>query len=431
MKKLMLLTLAFLVIFSCTKDDPVSSNDPPPDETITEKNILDFRHANLSFAQDVYKEIISQSTTDENIMISPISISIAFAMLNNGSANNTKDQIKEVLGYGEVPDYCVNNMFLQLANKLDSLNNIIDLGLANSAWFDNNFPVRETYVELTKDYFDAEIRNLDLGQTASIDTINAWVSNKTDGKIEDILDYSAVGAAFFLVNAINFQGFWKFPFDADATENRRFYNEDGTYKFVSTMIDTGINEDAPCRKFDYLIRDTFKAVKMPYGNPDETKNSEDVSMYVFVPDSTLEDFIGNDLNTENWNSWMNLFNSFEDQYGTGVMGFNFSIPKFKFGFESNLIPILQALGMTDAFIGGLADFSVMTEACQSLFIGLVKHKSFIDMNEEGTSAAAVTIIGGYTGVDDSFLVNKPFFFAIRDDLTGTILFMGQVYDPQY
>ena len=431
MKKLMLLTLAFLVIFSCTKDDPISSNDPPHDETITEKNILDFRHANLAFAQAVYKEIISQSTTDENIMISPISISIAFAMLNNGAANNTKDQIKDVLGYGEVPDYCVNNMFLQLANKLDSLNNIIDLRLANSAWFDNDFPVRDTYVELTKDYFDAEIRNLDLGQTASIDAINAWVSNKTDGKIQDILDHTAVGAAFFLVNAINFQGFWKVPFDADATENRRFYNEDGTYKLVSTMIDTGINEEAPSLKFEYFYGDSVRAVKMPYGDSVVVKETgKDVSMYVFVPTGTLEDFMNTKFTVENWNSWMGSFKSFDQQFPEFDGEFNFSMPKFKFGFESNLIPILKALGMTDAF-SGLADFSGMTEAWQSLFIGLVKHKSFIDVNEEGTSAAAVTIIGGYTAVDDSFLVNKPFFFAIRDDLTGTILFMGQVYDPQY
>ncbi|MBN2858189.1 MAG: serpin family protein [Candidatus Delongbacteria bacterium] len=432
MKKLMLLTLAFLIIFSCTKDDdPLSPNDPPQDETITAQNIFDFRNANLNFASDIFKEIVDQSVTNDNIMISPISISIAFAMLNNGAANNTKSQIKEVLGYGQVPDYCVNNLFLQLANKLDSLNNIIDLGLANSAWFDNDFPVRDTYVDLTKDYFDAEIRNLDLDQTASIDTINAWVSEKTEGKIEEILDYAAVGAEFFLVNAINFQGFWKFPFDADATENRRFYAEDGTFNLVPTMIDTGINEDAPSLKFEYFYGDSVRAVKMPYGNPD-SKEGKDVSMYVFVPTGILEDFIGTKLTVENWNIWMNSFKTFDQQFPEFENEFNFSMPKFKFGFESNLIPILQALGMTDAFIEGLADFSGMTEAWQSLFIGLVKHKSFIDVNEEGTSAAAVTIIGGYDSeIPPEFRVDKPFFFAIRDDLTGTILFMGQVYDPQY
>jgi len=431
-KKFMFLLIGFLVLLSCTKDDdPISPNDPPPDETITAQNIFDFRNANLNFSHKIFKEIVDQVTADQNIMISPTSISIALSMLNNGAANNTKYEIKTVLEYQDVPDYCINNLFLGLAQKLDSLNTIIDLDLANSAWFDDDFPIRETYVELTKDYFDADIRNLDLDINASIDTINAWVSNKTDGKIEDILDYSAVGAEFFLINAINFQGLWKFPFDADETENRAFYNEDGTNQSVLTMCDNGVSAEAPSKKFKYLYTDNFKAVKMPYVNPVLRETGKDVSMYVFVPTDDLKTFIETELTTENWNSWMGSFVTFAEAFPTYESGFNFSMPKFKFGFESNLIPILQALGMTDAFVGGIADFSGMTEAWQSLFIGLVKHKSFIDVNEMGTSAAAVTIIGGYEGVDDSFLVNKPFFFAIRDDLTGTILFMGQVYYPQY
>ena len=130
---------------------------------------------------------------------------------------------------------------------------------------------------MNKEYYDAEIRNLDLDITASIDTINTWVSDKTDGKIQDILTYDNIFAEFFLINAINFQGFWKFPFDPDATENGAFCNEDGSVSNVPTMFDTGISDDAPSKKFEYLSTETFKAVKIPYGNPD-SKNNTDVSI---------------------------------------------------------------------------------------------------------------------------------------------------------
>lgn len=430
MKKLVFLILATVIFFSCTDN----ATDPTPDPTedvITEKNILDFQKANLTFAGNIFREIVSQSDTDENTMISPVSISIAFSMLNNGAAENTKAEIKSVLQYSEVPDFCINQLFLKLLNRLDSLNSIIELDFANAAWFDDDFIVKQEFVDENKEFFDIDVNNLDLNLTASIDTINAWVSNKTDGKIEEVLTYNDVGAAFFLANAINFQGYWKFPFDPDETINLNFYNEDGTSSSVLTMHDNAISEDAPTRKFEFFTTDIFKAVKMPYGEPDTSKASNDVAMYVFVPVGDLKPFIENELNETNWETWMNSFISYEEQFSDSGE-FNFTLPKFKFGFESNLIPILESLGMLDAFTEGVANFSEMTDNWQSLFIGLVKHKSFIDVNEEGTSAAAVTIIGGYeNGLPSEFRANKPFFFAIRDELTGTILFMGQVYHPEY
>lgn len=431
MKKLILALLVMVVFFSCTESTTNPSPDPT-EEVITEKNILDFQNANLTFAGNIFKEIIAQSKSNENIMISPVSISIAFSMLNNGAAENTKAEIKSVLQYDEVPDFCINQLFLKLINKLDSLNSIIDLDFANGAWFDDDFVVKQDFVDENKEFFDIDVSNLDLDITASIDTINTWVSNKTDGKIEEVLSYEDIGAEFFLANAINFQGFWKFPFDPDETKNFYFNNEDSTMSQVLTMFDNGISDDAPSKKFKYLFTDTFKAVKVPYGEPDSTKNNDDVSMYVFVPYEDLKPFIETELNSENWEIWMNSFISFDEQFPDYTTEFNFTLPKFKFGYEANLIPVLQTLGIIDAFLEGVANFSEMTDNWQGLFIALVKHKSFIEVNEEGTSAAAVTIIGGYdNNIPLEFRVNKPFLFAIRDDLTGTILFIGQVYNPEY
>lgn len=447
MKKLMLLALLVFVFFSCTKDyDPVSPEDQEPD-FLTEKNTSDFREANLNFANDIFKEIVDQSEADENIMISPLSISIALSMLNNGSAGNTKDEIKNVLKLDNLSDYCVNNNFSNLIEELEHYNNVVELNLANSAWFDNQFSVKQEFIDVNKEYYDAEIRNLDLGITSSIDTINTWVSEKTDGKIEDILTYEDIDHDFFLINAINFQGFWKCPFDAGVTEDQRFNYEDGTYSLVPTMMTNIMSEwiigdPSPIRKFSFLYHDDFKAVKIPYGKENtaslSSKNSyapvsmDNINMYIFVPVNDLKPFIENELNVLNWNDWMNRFLTFDELYPEGVMDFEFTMPKFSFGNEIKLIPILENMGMIDAFIPGIANFSGITDNWEGLFIDLVKHKTFIEVNEEGTSAAGVTVIGGgYSFPPPEFLVDKPFFFAIRDDLTGTILFMGQVYDPQY
>ena len=428
MKKLLLIVFVAVIFFSCTDNstDPVNN---PNEEVITQANIIDFRNANLEFANNIFKQI---AVEDSNVMISPVSISIALSMLNNGAGENTKTEIKSILEYDNVPDHCINKLFQELLIDLSSLNEVIDLKIANSAWFDTEFEVLQSFIDVNKEFYNAEVRNIDLQAVGTVDSINTWVSNKTDGKITEIIEIINPLAAFFLLNAIDFQGYWKFPFDPDATENAPFTDDNGNYSNVTAMMDNGINDDAPCKKFKYLVTDAFQAVKMPYGIPDSTKSSNDVSMYVFVPDTTLAVFIDTELTTSNWNSWIDSFISFDDQYPEYEYEFNFILPKFKFGFEKKLIPVLQSMGLIDAFDPISANFSDITDCWDGLYIDVAKHKSFIDVNEEGTSAAAVTIIGGsYTSNIPNFSAIKPFLFVITDELTGTILFMGQVYNPEY
>lgn len=445
MKKFFLFALISVLFWTCSKN-PAEQSDPSDNiyqEKITDKMISDFQQANMFFSHKIYKEIVSQDTVNANLMISPLSISIALSMLNNGAAESTKDQIKSVLEYQNLTDFCINTGFKNLITQLNFYRDVADIDIANSEWFDVNFPVKETFVQVNKDFYNAEVRNLDFSDPGSVDSINAWVNDKTDGKITEIIDLIDPEAVFYLINAINFQGFWKFPFDIDNTVNAKFYSEDMTYKYVQTMkaFVSSESPDSPVKEFSFLYTDDFKAVKMPYGKdmPLEysTKTSsipvskDNINMYIFVPTGDLKPFVESQLNGDNWNTWMNSFQPYEELYPYSYSDFEFSLPKFKFGCDKNLIPVLQALGMSDSFTAGVANFSGITELWQGLFINLVKHKSYIEVNEEGTSAAAVTIIGGGYGVPNVFKANKPFLFAVRDDLTGTILFMGQVYDPQY
>ncbi len=214
----------------------------------------------------------------------------------------------------------------------------------------------------------------------------------------------------FLINAIYFKGEWSDPFDPDMTGNRDFNLPDGSVKEIAVMIK---NDD-----FRYLETDDFQAVSLPYGK------NERVSMYVFLPasDSSLEQLYG-EMNLLNWKRWIASFGSMEGEVG---------LPRFKFEYETSLKDALAALGMGVAFDESAADFSKMHPVPPNLFISEVKHKTFIEVNEEGTEAAAVTSVEvGMTAMPETFsmIVDRPFFFAIADDMTGTILFMGSVTNP--
>jgi serine protease inhibitor len=440
MRKLLLSALVFLAIFSCTKDDyPVSPNDNSPNETITAKQVTEFREANTEFAIDLFRAVVMPDSLKENAMLSPLSVSIALSMLNNGTAGNTKTELKNALRYYDLPDYCINKGFRRLIDELDCYNSVMKLNLANSAWFDDSFPVKDDFVNSSKEFFDAGIKNIDLQSDAALDSVNSWTNEATDGMIPEMFS-EMPPVVFLLCNAINFQGYWKAPFDPDETENKAFYFDGGGGKYTPTMQCNSVRPESPSVNFSYLIGDDFKAVKMPYGKKSYSESlsktvavpadNDNIHMYVFVPAGDLFTFINEKLTKAQWDGWMGSFKPFKELFPYADE-FNFSLPKFKFGFEADLIPVMSALGMKDAFEAGASDFSNLTELWQGLFISIIKHITFIEVNEEGTSAAGLTVVGGSYGFTPEFKANKPFLFVIRDDLTGTILFMGQVYDPQY
>ncbi|RNF41212.1 hypothetical protein EEX84_02370 [Planococcus salinus] len=244
---------------------------------------------------------------------------------------------------------------------------------------------------------------------ASADLINAWVSDATNGKIEEMASKPLPGSLVtMLLNAIYFNGSWQFPFSEELTEEQPFYLSDGSTADVPLMTLRS--------ELSYLETKNFQAVSLPYGEGE-------MNMHVFLPaeDSSLDKFKAS-MSEEKWAAWLTEFKAKE---GTVML------PKFELEYEVNLNNTLQRLGMETAFSS--VDLSNMFEESSGLFISEVKQKSYIDVNEKGTEAAAATSImveeSGPAEPPFEMNVNRPFFFAITDEETGVILFMGSIENP--
>jgi serine protease inhibitor len=366
--------------------------------------------ANNGFGLKMFNELAG-AEPGKNIFISPASIITALAMTYNGADGETREAMEKTLMFEGMSMEEVNEAFADLLTILQNPDPKVELAVANSLWAREGIAFNEDFLKRNEDYFGAEVAELDFDDAGAADTINAWVKEKTRNKIDGIIDPPInPETVLFLINAIYFKGEWSEPFDPDMTGNRDFNLPDGSVKEIPVMIK---NDD-----FRYLETDDFQAVSLPYGK------NERVSMYIFLPasDSSLEQLYG-EMNLLNWKRWIASFGSMEGEVG---------LPRFKFEYETSLKDALAALGMGIAFDGNAADFSGMHPIPPNLFISEVKHKTFIEVNEEGTEAAAVTSVEvGMTAMPETFsmIIDRPFFFAIADDMTGTILFMGSVLNP--
>ncbi len=366
--------------------------------------------ANNGFGLKMFYELAG-AEPGENILISPASIITALAMTYNGADGETREAMEKTLMLEGMSMEEVNEAFADLLTILQNPDPKVELAVANSLWAREGIAFNEDFLKRNEDYFGAEVAELDFNDVGAADTINDWVKEKTRNKIDGIIDPPInPETVLFLINAIYFKGEWSDPFDPDMTGNRDFNLPDGSVKEIPVMIK---NDD-----FRYLETDHFQAVSLPYGK------NERVSMYIFLPasDSSLEQLYG-EMNLLSWKRWIASFGSMEGEVG---------LPRFKFEYETSLKDALAALGMAIAFDESAADFSGMHPVPPNLYISEVKHKTFIEVNEEGTEAAAVTSVEvGMTAMPETFsmIVDRPFFFAIADDMTGTILFMGSVLNP--
>jgi serpin B len=366
--------------------------------------------ANNGLGFNIFNRLVEEKP-ESNIFISPSSIITALAMAYNGAEGETRAAMERALLLEGMDMDEVNAAFADLLTILQNPDPKVQLAVANSLWAREGVGFNEVFLNRARDYYGAEVTELDFDNPASADTINSWVKEKTRNKIDGIVEPPInPETILFLINAIYFKGEWSEPFDPELTSQAPFNQLGGGTTEHPFMYR---NDD-----FEYLETDLFQAVRLPYGK------NERVGMYLFLPAAPagLEEFQAN-LNGANWNSWISSFRSMEG---------NLSLPRFSFEYETSLKNTLEALGMGIAFEEGAADFSGMRPTPPDLFISEVKHKTFVEVNEEGTEAAAVTSIEvGTTAMPEIFYMNldRPFFFAIADDMTGTILFMGSVLEP--
>lgn len=354
--------------------------------------------ASDEFALESYKEILKEKKG--NVFASPASIEMALAMAWNGANGSTREAMGKALRLQKDP----NAKFQELRKALEGLDKNVKLEIANSLWIRAGFPVKGDYAQRLLDFFAAEVTTLDFGDPEALGTINGWVKKKTHDKIEKILDELKPDTRLILINAVYFKGDWAHPFDKDFTREAAFAGQDQKVMMMRQQ-----------EHFGYLEGDGFKAVRLPYGE------KRRCAMYVFVPDD-LEKFHSK-LDAATFAKWMKSFKSEEVSVG---------LPRFKFDFEMELNDVLKRMGMTEAFDSNAADFSGMSK--EPLFISRVKHKTYVDVNEAGTEAAAVTSIEMDAGSamprdPKSVVADRPFFVVMRDDTTGAILFLGSIRKP--
>jgi serine protease inhibitor len=417
-KYICLLLLVSCSLVACEKNtggqdynDPTGNdqtdNTPGASSLDPEKSMLALVEADNAFGIGLFKEMATENQ-DSNIFISPVSVALALAMTYNGAAYSTKDAMESTLKLEDLTTDQINEAYKNLMNKLINADPDVLLEIANSIWYEQNFSVKQTFFDINKTYYNAQVRPLDFADPASVDTINQWVAQNTNEKITKIIGQIADDMVMYLINAIYFKGTWKYTFDEAQTSDRPFFLSENNSKQTAFMH---IEE-----YFDYADLNKFEALKIPYGN-------EDYTMVVIKPKSgsDVSDII-KALSAEQWDNWMNEFSSRETML---------YLPKFKFEYEQELNDLLKSMGMEIAFNKTLADFSNINETAQ-LYIDKVKHKTYIEVNEEGTEAAAVTsVVIGVTSAGNNvfFDANKPFLFAIMEEETGAIVFMGRMMNP--
>jgi serine protease inhibitor len=367
------LTLVLAALAVRCSDDPVSPaaeiNQLPRDLTAAEQELIESDNA---FGLKLFREIHAQEDAGKNLFISPLSVAMALGMTYNGAAGTTYEAMQETLELQGLSLEEVNQSYRSLIDLLAGLDPTVEWLLANSIWYRQTLPVRQEFLDVNSEYFDALVAALDFSHPDAAPTINNWVNEKTNGRIEEIVDDPIPWyVCMYLINAIYFKGDWTVQFDPELTADRPFYLADGSEKQVPMMTYPGVVEAGYYRA------------------------------------SIIADLATTELNV--------------------VM------PKYTLEYELEMKDVLTALGMGIAFVEGAADFSEICCTPGDVWIGKVKHKTFVDVNEEGTEAAAVTSVEMHFTTDaggpPTVYVDRPFLFVIRERISGAILFMGLIMDP--
>jgi serpin B len=359
--------------------------------------------ANTAFGFKLFHKIMEQQSED-NVFLSPLSIAAALAMTYNGAADKTQEAMARALELQDMDLEQLNQAYSELTEALMSSESGVHLKIANSIWADMRFKFDPDFIKNNKEFYSASVKNLDLSDPQSLELINQWAEEETEGRISKIVSEDDLDALIFLIDAVYFKGMWTIGFKEEDTKESDFKSADGTLKKVPMML-------SQSDQYLYYKGEGFQAAALPYG---EGKSS----LYLFLPDegSNLKEFQMK-LSRESWDSWMSGFKK---------ELVSVSLPRLKLKSEVFLNDALRALGMAIAFTPA-ANFTRMCSG--PAFIDYVKHMSFAEVNEEGTEASAVTVVKMKRGTRHVLRFDRPFFLAIRDNETGSILFMGSIINP--
>ena len=407
---------ALLAVAACSTSPTQSTPSTPSTQPVPltalpralTSNETTVRDAANTFAFALWGKI-NAAQPDTNVFVSPLSASFALGMTLNGAANQTADQMRAALQFGGASVADIDGGYKSLIALLISLDPGVQMQIANSIWYRQDFPFRQSFFDTTKAYFGATVSGLNFTDVAgSLATINGWVNTATNGKIPVVLTDIQPQQVMFLINAIYFKGSWRAKFDPAETQASTFFAAGAASQSMQLMhrLDS----------LSYAESATYQAADLPYGNTAFT-------MTVLLPKGGTDvESLAASLTPAVWQS---LSASFQ------VRKVDFSLPKLTLKYERKLNDDLKAMGMLLPFAMGLADFTQMSPppTGNQLYIDFVKQNTYVDVNEEGTEAAAVTTVGitaTSAPVVPVMRVDHPYIFVLRERLTGTVLFMGKI-----
>jgi len=392
--KALTVVLLSLTLAAPTRFQPDSAADRTAVKALVEANTL--------FASDLYRQL---KHAEGNVLFSSYGIAATLGMTAAGARGNTEREMRDALHFSSTldPDAAYRELDRQLQST--DVENGQTLRIANGLCLTGG-RVDEEFRSLLKDSYHAAIFSGGVGE------INEWVYERTEGRIESIMEHIPSNTVCVLLSAISFSGSWKFRFEPSHTRDAQFQLSPGKQVLHPFMQQRG--------RFRLLEHAGFQAVSLPY-------RGDRLSMVMVLPKETHGlTALENDLTAETLTRWLAQLNSASPRI------IDLSIPKFKLATDYDLVPACRSLGMNDAFLPDVADFSGMGLPAGDLWIGQIKHKAYIDVNEEGTEAAAATGIGMQTKSASRyplFRADHPFLFLIRDNSSGSILFMGRLSRP--
>lgn len=400
-KKGLILSLGLILVISSCSDDSTQTPDPLVREFSVNETEIASSANNFTF--DLMAKV-EELNPNDNFFISSFSVSTALSMVMNGTNETTQQEFIQTLDLDGMSPEAINEAYKSLVEYIYGLDPSVTLNVANSNWYTDELTIRSDFATTLETYYDAEVFERDFSNPATLEELNGWVENETNGKIKDILNQINPDDVMFLINAIYFKANWTNPFDPNETNDSPFLLSNNQTVNVPTML----GEVKHWTVYDNTLKSQI--IEIPYGN-------ENYAFTIVMPDdpSDIDDLISR-IDARSLNSVL------ADSV-TQVR--EFYLPKFQLEFKADLIDILVEMGMPLRGLDNLFDEDV------PLQISKVIHQSVLEVNEEGSEAAAATVVGvELTMAPPSTRIDQPFVFFIRERNSGTILFSGKLLDPR-